>query len=125
MAKRGPKGPSKPMDDAMFRQLLAMIKIHCTQDEICGMLNMSEPTLDSRCKERGFRNFLDLLRQKRAAGKVSLRRMGWKACEEGNVQMIMWKSKQILGERDRFENNISIEGDITFITKYESRPQEK
>lgn len=103
MAKRGPKGPSKPMDDKTFRQLVAMVKIQCTQDEICDVLGMSKQTLDLRVKERGYRNFRDIFRQKRGMGKASLRRMQWKSAEGGNPTMLVWLGKQVLGQTDKHE----------------------
>ena len=49
--KRGPKGPSKELTDKDFDKLVSMIKIQCTQDEICSVLGMSDTTLNRRLKE--------------------------------------------------------------------------
>jgi len=102
--KRGPKGPSKPMDDATFKQLVNMIRIHCTQDEICGVLDMSEQTLNSRLKERGFKNYRDCYYKHSSEGKASLRRMQWKSAEDGNFQAQKWLGQQELGQRDKTDN---------------------
>lgn len=101
--KTGPKGPSKPMDDALFKQFLNMIRIHATQDEICSVLNMSEQTLNSRVKERGYANYRDCYNQHRAEGKLSLRRMQWKTAESGNFNAQKWLGIQELGQTDKVD----------------------
>lgn len=114
MAKTGPKGPTKPMDDKQFEQMLGMVRIQCTQDEICGILGMTEPTLDARLKERGYKNFLDCYKRHGDEGRASLRRMQWKSAEEGNVTAQIWLGKQVLGQRDKHEtDHISSNGTMT------------
>lgn len=117
MAKRGPKGPSKPMSDTMFNQLLGMVRIQCTQDEICGILEMSEQTLDTRLKERGYENFRDCYKRHGDEGRASLRRMQWKSAEEGNVTAQIWLGKQVLGQKDKHEHSGNgPDGEIIFRT---------
>ena len=36
-------------------------------------------------------------------GKIRLRQMQWKAAERGNVSMLIWLGKQVLGQTDRQE----------------------
>ena len=106
MAKTGPKGPSKPMTDKEFEQLVNMIRIQCTRDEICDILNMSEDTLGSRIAERGIEgvsNFAALYKKHQGEGKASLRRAQWKAAQDGNPTMLVWLGKQMLGQRDKQE----------------------
>ena len=86
MGKRGPKGPSKPMTDREFDQLVNMIRIQCTAKEICDVLCMSEDTLGRRIAEReieGVKNFADLYKKHQGEGKASLRRAQWKAAQDG------------------------------------------
>lgn len=105
MGKRGPTAPAptKPLDDKDFERLIAMVRIQCTQDEICGIFDMSEQTLDVRLKERGYKNFRDFKKHHGDEGKASLRRMQWKSAEAGNVTAQIWLGKQILGQRDKSE----------------------
>lgn len=105
MAKTGPKGPSKPMSDKEFEQLVAMIRIQCTRDEICDVLNMSETTLNRRLKERGEHNFEALYKKHSGEGKASLRRMQWKAAEAGNPTMLVWLGKNMLDQKDKVEQD--------------------
>lgn len=110
MAKKtGPKGPSKTMDDAVFQQFVNMIRINCTQDEICSILDMSEQTLNARVKERGYANYRDCYKKHRAEGKTSLRRMIWKKAESGSFQAQKLLAAQELGFSDKPEATASVE----------------
>ena len=104
MAKSGPKGPSKPLDEKKFEQLVGMIRIQCTREEICNILGMSEQTLTRRLKERGEGNFETLLKKYGDEGKASLRRQQWKAAQGGNSTMLVWLGKQMLGQKDKHEH---------------------
>ena len=105
--KRGPKGPSKLLSDNDFQRLLNMVRIHCTQTEICSILGMSDTTLNRRLQERGYENFLDLYKRHNDEGRMSLRRMQWQAAENGNSTMLVWLGKQYLGQKDKQEQTIS------------------
>ena len=117
MAKTGPKGPSKPMSEKEFDQLVNMIRIQCTAQEICGILGMSEDTLGRRIAERnieGVKNFADLYKKHSGEGKASLRRMQWKAAEAGNPTMLVWLGKNVLDQRDKVEqDHLSSDGSMT------------
>jgi hypothetical protein len=104
--KTGPKGPMKPMSDKEFEQLVNMIRIQCTAEEISDVLGMSEDTLGRRIAERkieGVSNFADLYKKHQGEGKASLRRAQWKAAQDGNPTMLVWLGKQMLGQRDKQE----------------------
>jgi hypothetical protein len=109
--KTGPKGPSKPMTSKELGQLVAMIRIHCTRDEICDVLGMSDTTLNRRIAEQGIpgvENFEALYQKHAATGKASLRRMQWKAAEEGNVTALIWLGKQVLGQSDQIKQQLNV-----------------
>lgn len=104
--KTGPKGPSKPMTDKEFEQLISMIRIACTAEEISSVLGMCEDTLNTRIVERqidGVRNFSELYKKHSGEGKASLRRAQWKSAQDGNVTAQIWLGKQMLGQRDKHE----------------------
>ena len=104
--KTGPKGPMKPMTDKEFEQLVNMIRIQCTRDEICDILGMSDTTLNRRIKEQGIEgvdNFEALYKKHQGEGKASLRRAQWKAAQDGNPTMLVWLGKQMLGQKDKQE----------------------
>lgn len=51
--------------------------------------------------------FRHIMSKKRAGGKASLRRMQWKSAEDGNTTMLIWLGKNILGQTDKVQNEIS------------------
>ena len=113
MGKRGPKAPAptKPLSDAEFKQLVGMIQIQCTRDEICGVFGMGEKTLNRRLKERGEKNFDALYKKHQSEGNSSMRRMQWKSAQSGSVPMQIWLGKQVLGQRDKADvDNTSSDG---------------
>jgi len=94
------------MTDKEFEQLVNMIRIQCTRDEICDILNVSETTLNRRIKEQGIEgvdNFEALYKKHQGEGKASLRRAQWKAAQDGNPTMLVWLGKQMLGQKDKQE----------------------
>ena len=93
--------PRKELSDEDFAKVIEMAKICCTQDEICSILDFTEPTLDARLKERGFDNFLDFYKKYAGMGKQSLRRIQWQSAQEGSVPMQIWLGKQWLGQADK------------------------
>lgn len=105
--KTGPKGPSLELTDKMFTQLLNMVRIQCTQQEICSILGMSDTTLNRRLKERKYENFEDFYKKHNDEGRMSLRRMQWSAAENGNSTMLVWLGKQYLNQKDKQEQTIS------------------
>lgn len=110
MAKTGPKGPWKTMNDKEFEQLVNMIRIQCTRDEICNVLGMSDDTLNRRIAERNIPdapNFAALYKKHQGEGRASLRRAQWKAAQDGNPTMLVWLGKQMLGQRDKFDHDLS------------------
>ena len=122
--KTGPKGPSKPMSEKEFKQLIELIKIQCTRDEVCEVLGMSDTTLTRRIAERkieGVTNFEALYKKHQGEGKASLRREQWKAAQSGNPTMLVWLGKQVLGQKDRQEvDNTSSDGSMSMANLFAS-----
>lgn len=63
--------PRKEVDWKVVNQMCA---IHCTGEEIAGVLDISYDTLNRRCKEEYDVSFAEYFKQKSAEGKMSLRR---------------------------------------------------
>lgn len=89
--------------------------IQCTEQEIASILNVSTRTLQ-RDKEfcRIYKNGID-------NGKSSLRRLQWKAAENGNATMQIWLGKQYLGQREpkqeiEFDTNKELIDQISQLT---------
>lgn len=89
MAKMG--RPKFVIDYALVADLA---KIHCTQQEIANILGCAVRTLQNDDEfMRVYQTGLD-------EGKKSLRRWQFAAAEKGNVAMLIWLGKQLLGQRE-------------------------
>jgi hypothetical protein len=101
--KRGRQGdgggrPKKPIEYVAVRKLAAL---QCTQDEIASFLKLSVDTLTRDAK------FCGAYKTGNDKGRMSLRRHQWRALEAGNTTMLVWLGKQYLGQRDRFEHEVT------------------
>lgn len=93
--KRGRGRPRLELDPEKIRMLAA---VHCTHEEIAATLGCSADTIT--------RNFADAIREGKDQGKASLRRMQWKRAQAGSDRMLEWLGKQILGQKDKRENEV-------------------
>jgi hypothetical protein len=91
---------SRPRLKLDLRAIEAAAAIGCTQEEIGFLVGCSDRTLQNRedCREA--------IAKGSASMKTSLRRMQWKKASEGNVAMLIWLGKQILGQKERSEETI-------------------
>lgn len=83
-------GPVPREIDAEMVRTLA--KIHCTNREIAAVLRCSCNLIESRFQQE--------LTEGREEGKKTLRDLQWQAAIKGNVSMLIWLGKQILGQRE-------------------------
>lgn len=93
--------PMKQIDKVQFEKLCAL---QCTEEEICGFLDVTDKTLERWCQKEYKAHFSEVFRQKRGVGKVSLRRSQWRLAEK-NANMAIWLGKQYLGQRDMPQEN--------------------
>lgn len=84
--------PRKKVDVELVKKLAS---IHCTGDEIADIVGISRDTLDRR--------FADIIKEARSVGKSSLRRLQWQSAQKGNVAMLIWLGKQLLGQKDKID----------------------
>src|SRR6185437_3724969 len=101
MGARGPQPgeggrPPTPIDIDLLRRCAG---IGCTMQELSTVLGVPRRTLYDRMEQDP--NIKVALDEGRAQGRVTVRRWQWKAAEEGNVTMLIWLGKQLLGQRDR------------------------
>lgn len=97
MAKMGRK-PIE-VDPKLVHDLAA---IGCKTVEISTILNVSVDTLDRR--------FAEEMDKGRANLRTSLRRWQLEAAKKGNVTMLIWLGKQLLGQTDKTEQILLGEG---------------
>lgn len=84
--------PQKDIDPAKVELLAGC---GCTVEEIAAKLDCSRDTLYER--------FSDNLKKGREAGKSSLRGKQFEMAMKGNVPMLIWLGKQLLGQRDQLD----------------------
>jgi len=82
--------PKKNLTDEQYNTLIAMIRIQCTQDELCRIWDMDSNTLDRIVKEKSGMGFSELYKKHCDEGKMSLRRLQWRKAQEGNTAMLIW-----------------------------------
>lgn len=101
--------PHKQIDQKQFESLCGL---QCTLDEICGFFGCCTDTIESWCKRTYGQGFSEVFKQKRGAGKISLRRAQFRLAEK-NANMAIWLGKQYLDQKDEArieaENRISID----------------
>mgnify|MGYP003294083972 CR=1 FL=1 len=90
--------PKKYIDQNQFESLCA---IQCTLTEICNVLGVTDKTLNAWCRRTYRASFSEVFKTKRDKGKVSLRRLQYKAAEAGNVTMLIWLGKQWLDQVEK------------------------
>lgn len=99
--------PRKEIDQKTFE---ALLEIQATLEEVTAVFNhildgCSEDTIERWCRrtykdEKGKgRSFADVAAEKRAVGKISLRRAQWELAKR-NATMAIWLGKQYLGQTD-------------------------
>jgi len=101
MARTG--RPKKNIDQNQFESLCGL---QCTLEEICGWFGITDKTLNSWCKKTYNKTFSEVFKEKRSAGKISLRRRQWRLAEK-NANMAIWLGKQYLGQKDQVETTIA------------------
>ena len=99
--------PKKPID---YQQVEKLAKLMCTQEEIATMLEVSTKTLQRD------EQFCLIYKKGIEDGKMSLRRIQWKHAES-NPAMAMFLGKNMLGQRDRQETQISGGVSISIVGK--------
>lgn len=92
-----PKGSTKPVDIEAVENLAA---IGCTQDEIAVVMKVSTKTLHRR------KDVHDAIERGGARLRSSLRRWQYNKAKDGNVAMLIWLGKQLLGQRERIDQEI-------------------
>lgn len=96
------------------RQFEALCGIQCTEEEICAVFDVSKDTLLRWCKRTYKKSFAEVFKEKKACGKISLRRSQWKMAER-NATMAIWLGKQYLGQKDVVEQKSDVKLDNGFI----------
>ena len=96
MATKKKKSVGRPkkynLDTNQVEQLASF---GCTDTEIASFFDISRTTLE--------RNYEQYMTKGRESGKIRLRQMQWASAKKGNVAMLIWLGKQLLGQSDKQE----------------------
>lgn len=101
--------PKIELDEKQWASLEYMAIIHCTGEEMAGVLGISYDTLERIVKTRHKKSFTEWYKEKSANGKMSLRRYQWKSAEAGNTTMQIFLGKQWLGQTEKTDDTISVD----------------
>ena len=142
-SERSPKrknGPNKgeggrPPKTIDWKTFDGLCQIHCTLEEICSILDVSDWTLNQACKKQFGETFLETYKKKSAMGKASLRRAMHQSAIGNpekkippNPTMMIWLSKNKLGMTDKVETkveaDVKVEGEIKYVTTWGGMPDE-
>ncbi len=112
----GKKG-GRPKFDIDWREFDKLCLLQCTLDEFAGWFGCSEDTIERAVKRERRMGFAEYLKQKRAGGKVSLRRAQWVSALSGDKTLLIWLGKQYLGQVDsqKIEQNIQATSKIIYL----------
>lgn len=105
--------PRKEIDQKNFESLCGL---QCTLEEICGFFDVTDKTLDSWCKRTYGYTFSEVFKQKRGAGKISLRRAQFQLAQK-NANMAIWLGKQYLGQKDSVSVEAKVENNLYDVLK--------
>ena len=87
------KKVGRPKIDIDPEQVTRLARLHCTMNEMASFFGCHIDTLRD--------NFSNEIDKGRSEGNISLRRKQWQmAVEKGNVVMLIWLGKQMLGQRN-------------------------
>jgi hypothetical protein len=84
--------PRKTFSEKDIQQMEQLARCHCTDDEIAAFLGVSETTLKRR--------FGPVLKTAREAGRANLRAKQFQMAIAGNVTLLIWLGKVLLGQRE-------------------------
>lgn len=103
--------PRKKIDPDQVYKLAA---INCSYEEMGAVLKCSPDTLERR--------FAGVIKEGRANGRMSLKRKQYEVAMTGNVGMLVWLGKNLLGQSDKVETK---ETQVSSLSKEELISQAK
>lgn len=101
--KPEPAKMGRPLHPIDWKQVDALCKIQCTQDEIAAVIGCHRDTLDDRCVLEKGMTFSKYFKGKALAGCASLRHRQFQTANLGNVTMLIHLGKNILDQKDKKE----------------------
>lgn len=84
----------------------SLCSILCTEAEICSFFSCSHDTLNRWCKDNYGCTFEEVWKEKSQIGRISIRRIQFRQAEKNPV-MAIWLGKQILGQTEKVEAEVT------------------
>jgi DNA-binding CsgD family transcriptional regulator len=91
------KEAGRPKLELDEEQIGRLASIHCSVDEIALIMGCGRDTI--------YRNYMHIVEEGRAKGKMGLRRRQWEVANEGNPTMLVWLGKNWLDQTDAKQVN--------------------
>ena len=82
-------------------QVAKMSAIGCSITEIAEVLGVARVTISRRFQKE--------IEKGKAEGRAKLRHLQWQAASDGNITMMIWLGKQLLGQTDKQESSVRID----------------
>lgn len=106
MARKPTGNPNgRPPVDIKEKDFDSLCAMQCTEEEIAAFYGCTIDTINNWCKRTFGKTFSEIYPQKRALGKASLRRAGFKMAQN-NPSVHIFYAKNYLGMTDKVEQTV-------------------
>jgi hypothetical protein len=96
--------------DIDWEKVGKLLNAQCSGSSIATMLGIHENTLYDRCRTDLEMEFMAFSQKKKAEGVELLKAKQFDVANSGNATMLIWLGKQILGQRDKVEQTVTMPG---------------
>jgi len=109
---------SRPQADIDWDIVSEYLEAGCSGAEIAAMLGISAATLYDRCQTDNGLMFSEYSQQKKEKGDLILKKVQFEsAIKDKDRTMLIWLGKQRLGQKEKAEQDIKVEGGINILFK--------
>ena len=102
----------RPKIKMSLEEVENLSRLNCTMEELAAYFGVDVRTVQLRAQREP--KFREAIERGQAKGRLSIRRQQIRLMEQGNATMAVWLGKQLLGQRDRLEAEVTMkDGDMT------------
>lgn len=110
------KPNGRPPVDIKEKDFDSLCAMQCTEEEIAAFYGCTIDTINNWCKRTFGKTFSEIYPQKRALGKASLRRAGFKMAQS-NPSVHIFYAKNFLGMTDKVEQTVMEVEDLSSLAE--------
>jgi IS30 family transposase len=92
--------------DVNWKKVDYLLNAHCSGRQIAAYLGMHQDTLYRHCVKEKKMTWDDYAREKKSAGKAMLKVKMFETSMSGDVAMMKWQAKQLLGQSEKIEHKM-------------------